>query len=386
VVARVLQLTTALLLLGHAGLAFGQRKAVLAHHMETLAGMIGAHDPLQYLLRMSGLIDVALMFAVLCFPASRVFLPVLGWKIAIESLYPLSGDYIWEFVERGGSYFAPLALFVITRGYPSLFSRNCLSLRNFGRWLSTRYQTGFYRSATLALALSGVLSFVIGFGLARHGAASQYSVAVLKPKEVQFLSGRDLLDAMRTRAVIIYFRHFPTQHDLRHDDTKSWFHGRLTLDDFADCSWQRELHPFGRELAKSVGVQLDKLSLTINKVLASPYCRCIESAQLITGRKPEVDLGLIYPRAEHTTERMETAFQNILLDSRNSAPGMLTVVVGHRNVVDAFGSVYEGDAVVFIRDGNSYRVAGKIAASEWLSAGTDIKWLGYHASSGHTGD
>ena len=52
---------------------------------------------------------------------------------------------------------------------------------------------------------------------------------------------------------------------------KSWFHGRLALDDFADCSWQRELHPFGRDLAKSVGAQLDKLSLKINKVLASPY-------------------------------------------------------------------------------------------------------------------
>jgi phosphohistidine phosphatase SixA len=231
-----------------------------------------------------------------------------------------------------------------------------------------------------------VLSFLVGFGLARHGDASQYSLAVLKPKEVQFLSGPELLDAMRTQAVIIYFRHFPTQRDPRRDDMRSWFHGRLTLDEFTDCSWQRELHPFGRELAKSVGAQLDKLSLRINKVLASPYCRCIESAQLVTGRNPELDLGLIYPRAEHTTERMETAFQNILLDSRNWSPGTLTVVVGHRNVVDAFGSVHEGDAVVFIREGNSYRVAAKIAASEWLSVGIDNKWLGYHASSGHTGD
>jgi len=386
VVAGMLQITTALFLLGHAGLAFGQRKALLAHQMETLAGMIGTHDPLQYLLRVSGLIDAGLMFVVLCYPASRVFLLVFGWKIAIESLHPLSGDYIWEFVERGGSYVAPLALFVITQRYPSLFSRTCLSLPNFGRWLAAQHQKGFYRSATLALALSGVLAFLIGFGLARHGAAAQYSPAVLKPKAVQFLSGRDLLDAMRTQAALIYFRHFATQLDPSRNDTKSWFHGRLTLDDFADCSWQRELHPFGRELAKSVGAQLDKLSLKINKVLASPYCRCIESATLMTGRSPELDLGLIYPRAEHTTERLETAFQNILLDSRNWSPGMLTVVVGHRNAVEAFGSVHEGDAVVFIRDGNSYRVAGEIAASEWLSAGIDIKWLGYHASSGHMGD
>src|SRR5262245_16958430 len=155
VVARVLQITTALFLLGHAGLAFGQRKALLAHHMESVAAMVGTQDPLQYLLRMSGLIDVALMCAVLCYPAPRIFLLTFGWEIAIESLYPLSGDHIWEFIERSGNYVAPLALFVIARRYPSLFSRNCLSLPNFGRWLSTRYQTGFYRSATLALALSG---------------------------------------------------------------------------------------------------------------------------------------------------------------------------------------------------------------------------------------
>jgi hypothetical protein len=159
VVSRVLQITTALFLLGHAGLAFGQRKALLAHHMERVAAMVGAHDPAQYLLRTSGLLDVGLMFAVLCYPASRILLLAFGWKIAIESLYPLSGDYVWEFIERGGNYVAPLALFVIARGYPSLVSRNCLSLPNFGRWLSTRYQTGSYRSATLALALSGVLSF-----------------------------------------------------------------------------------------------------------------------------------------------------------------------------------------------------------------------------------
>jgi hypothetical protein len=386
VVARVLQLTTALFLLGHAGLAFGQRKALLAHHMETLAGMIGTHDPAQYLLRLSGLIDVSLMFAVLSYPASWIFLLAAGWKVAIESLHPLSGDYIWEFIERGGSYVAPLALFVIARGYRSLVDRYCLSLPNFGRWLATQHRNGFYRSATLALALGGLLSFIVGLSVARHGEGVQYSVAVLKPTEVQFLSGSELLDAMRTHSALIYFRHFATQHDPGRADLKAWFHGRLTLNDFADCSWQRELHPFGRELAKGVGAQLANLSFKINKVLASPYCRCIESAQLMTGRNPELDLGLIYPRAEQTTERMETAFHNILRDSRNWSPGMVTVVVGHRNVVDAFGPVREGDAVVFIRDGNSYRVAGKIAASEWLSAEIDSKWLGYHASSGHTGD
>jgi hypothetical protein len=82
---------------------------------------------------------------------------------------------------------------------------------------------------------------------------------------------------------------------------------------------------------------------------------------------------------------MESAFHSILLNPENFSPGMLTVVVGHRPVLDAFGDVEEGGAVVFIRENNTYSVVGKIAVSEWLSAASDIKWLGHHASSDFTG-
>ena len=354
VVARVLQVTTILFLLGHAGLALGQRKALLAHHMGTLTTMMGSYASDQSLLKISGLIDLGLALMTLCCPASIMFLLALGWKLVIESLYPLSGDYIWEFIERFGSYIAPLALLAMAREYPSQVYRHCLSVPNFGRWLVTQHQQGFYRSATRSLALGGLLCLLVGFSLNRHGEVSQYSPAVLKPKAVQFLGGPQLLEAMTTQPALIYFRHFPTQHDPRRDDTKSWLHGRLTLEDFADCSWQRALHPFGRALAQSVGAQFATLSLKIQKVLASPYCRCIETAQLMTGLNPEVDLGLIYHRAEQTTERMESAFQRILLSPENFAPGRLTVVVGHRPVLDAFGDVAEGDSVVFIREDNTY--------------------------------
>ena len=357
----------------------------LGFHMGNLNTIMGAHASAPYLLHISGLMDLGLALTILCYPASSIFLLAFVWKMGIESLYPLSGDYIWEFIERSGSYIAPFTLFVLARAYPAPFYRHCLSLPNFGRWLVTQHQQGLYRSATLALALGGVLFLLVGFSLNRHGEVSQYSPAVLKPKAVQFLSGPQLLEAMTTKPALIYFRHFPTQHDPRRDDTKSWFHGRLTVEDFQDCSWQRELHPYGRELAQSVGTQFAKLSLKIHKVLASPYCRCIETAQLLTGRTPEVDLGLIYRRAEQTTERMESAFQRILLNPENFAPGRLTVVIGHRPVLDAFGDVAEGDSVVFIRDEHTYSVVGKIAASEWLAAASDLTWLGQHASSGYTG-
>jgi len=39
-----------------------------------------------------------------------LLLLVAAWKLATEALFPLTGAPIWEFIERGGSYAAPLAL------------------------------------------------------------------------------------------------------------------------------------------------------------------------------------------------------------------------------------------------------------------------------------
>jgi hypothetical protein len=39
-----------------------------------------------------------------------VVLFVFAWKLGTEALRPLAGEPIWEFIERGGSYGAPLAL------------------------------------------------------------------------------------------------------------------------------------------------------------------------------------------------------------------------------------------------------------------------------------
>jgi hypothetical protein len=35
---------------------------------------------------------------------------VAAWKLATESLFVVAGAPVWEFVERAGSYVAPIAL------------------------------------------------------------------------------------------------------------------------------------------------------------------------------------------------------------------------------------------------------------------------------------
>ena len=51
--------------------------------------------------------------AVVARPTPVLLLAIAVWKMATEALYPMSGTPIWEFVERAGSYAAPLALALI---------------------------------------------------------------------------------------------------------------------------------------------------------------------------------------------------------------------------------------------------------------------------------
>jgi hypothetical protein len=67
------------------------------------------------LIPLVGWFEVALGAAVLVRPAWSLVLFVFAWKLGTELLRVPAGEPIWEVVERGGSYAAPLALFVLLR-------------------------------------------------------------------------------------------------------------------------------------------------------------------------------------------------------------------------------------------------------------------------------
>ena len=52
----------------------------------------------------------ALGLLVLAWPTRGLLLFVFVWKLTTEAFRPLAGEPIWEFIERGGSYGAPLTL------------------------------------------------------------------------------------------------------------------------------------------------------------------------------------------------------------------------------------------------------------------------------------
>lgn len=100
-----LAVTTALLLIGHGALAVMQKPQLVSHN----ALLSLSADPAA-LTTILGWTEIGLGALVLWRQSIGLALFLLGWKLATESLFVVSGAPFWEFVERGGSYAAPLAL------------------------------------------------------------------------------------------------------------------------------------------------------------------------------------------------------------------------------------------------------------------------------------
>jgi hypothetical protein len=112
VLARVtttLKWTTALLLAGHGALGAINGKSMLSTHYATIGLPVTTTA-------LVGWFEIALAVAVLVRPVVGLVLFVAAWKLATESLFVVAGAPIWEFVERAGSYAAPIA-FAAMNGY-----------------------------------------------------------------------------------------------------------------------------------------------------------------------------------------------------------------------------------------------------------------------------
>jgi len=111
-VAMILRVTTALLLIGHGGYGAFAHKQMLADQYATV-GLSAVPGGLGALVPGIGWFEILMGAAVLVAPVPALLLFIFAWKVATEMLYPASGSPFWEFVERGGSYGAPLALFFL---------------------------------------------------------------------------------------------------------------------------------------------------------------------------------------------------------------------------------------------------------------------------------
>ena len=126
-----------------------------------------------------------------------------------------------------------------------------------------------------------------------------------------------------------------------------------------------------RQTARDIGAAMRRLRVPVNEVLASPYCRTMETARLL-------GVGEVRPSNEVINMRVASYFggrESVIITARRllgsaTAEGGNRVIVAHGNVARDATPVYPGEAelVVFRPDGEGgFTVVGRVSPAAWQS-------------------
>ncbi len=172
------------------------------------------------------------------------------------------------------------------------------------------------------------------------------------PDEAQALSAPALAQALRRGGYVVYFRHTATDFSRSDEGMKG----------YGDCERQRLLSAQGRSDARAVGEHIRALRLPVAEVLASPYCRTMDTARLMFAQaQPRDEIreaqGGDYPGLKR-------------LLATPVAPGSNRWLVGHGTPFRAIAGaphLAEGEAAILRPRGSGWTVVARVRVDEWQS-------------------
>jgi broad specificity phosphatase PhoE len=131
-----------------------------------------------------------------------------------------------------------------------------------------------------------------------------------------------------------------------------------------DCRTQRNLTDEGRNDARRVGQAFRSRGIPVDRVLSSPWCRCLETARLAF-REPEVwaPLSNLFGRSEHRDEQVREMRTTVGTPRKN---GNL-VLVSHGSTIVALTGVHPAPAEMVIvtpQGEGRFTVAGRLGADD----------------------
>jgi phosphohistidine phosphatase SixA len=121
----------------------------------------------------------------------------------------------------------------------------------------------------------------------------------------------------------------------------------------------------GRTEARAAGTAIRNLRIPIGRVLASPFCRTVETAELLFGRAekmPEVRGGPAVPARSGRYAQLKKLLATPV------SPGTNLVVVSHGNPFYSVAGpphLAEGEAAVIHPLGADFRVVARIRIDGW---------------------
>jgi phosphohistidine phosphatase SixA len=178
---------------------------------------------------------------------------------------------------------------------------------------------------------------------------------------------RDVLEDMKKGGYVIVIRHGRTDESAETRDQSPL--------DLSNCTGQLMLNELGKKQAQAIGAALKKAEVPVGRVIASTYCRAMETGRLAFGKAEPSDALLLEafvpapgtPVPALWPQRVELMKQLIA-----AAPeaGTNTVLITHFPNVKAMLGVQIGfgDAAIVKPDGQGgVTVVARITAKEWAS-------------------
>jgi phosphohistidine phosphatase SixA len=178
---------------------------------------------------------------------------------------------------------------------------------------------------------------------------------------------RDVLEDMKKGGYVVVVRHGRTDESAQTKDQSPL--------DLSNCSGQLMLNEMGKRQARAIGEAFKKAEVPVGQVIASTYCRAMETGRLAFGKAEPSDALLLEafvpapgtPVPPPWPQRVEMMKQ---LVATAPAAGTNTVLITHFPNVKAMLGVQIGfgDAAIVKPDGHGgVVVIARITAKEWAA-------------------
>jgi hypothetical protein len=162
----------------------------------------------------------------------------------------------------------------------------------------------------------------------------------------------ELLKQLRAGGYVLYMRH--TSTDFSQNDSR--------MTSFEDCTTQRNLTDRGRDEARTLGEHVKRLKIPIGEVLASPFCRTLETARLAFGKATATNDVRGGPVEAARYEPLRKLLSSPVPKGTNR------VISSHGNPFVALaGPPYlaEGETAVVRPEGERFSVIARIRLTDW---------------------
>lgn len=183
-------------------------------------------------------------------------------------------------------------------------------------------------------------------------------------QETAVLTGKALVQELRAGGYNVYFRHAATNWS-QSDHIRE-------AGDWTSCdpARARQLSDEGRASARAVGRAMRALKIPVGRILASPYCRTVETAKLLNLGPVETTTDIVNLRVaayfggrDAIAKRAQAQLATSPVNSTN------TVLVAHGNVARHATHVYpdEGEGIIFRPQGNGkFIFVGRLTPAQWV--------------------